>query len=83
MERPFHVKREKQDKCPICQIGLYGQNFWVRFHIRYEPPLVILACRFCNYTEWAIRNDKFVRGINTQKRVNAVLRYMSKFEIIM
>jgi len=52
------IKRKKGDVCPICEKNMWGNNFWVRYHVRYNPPIQILACRYCNYTEWAIRNNK-------------------------
>lgn len=44
-----------QKKCPICLLPIKKPNKWVRYHVRYNPPLVILACSFCNGTEMRIR----------------------------
>jgi len=47
-------------QCPICRKKVVSPNVWVKYHVRYEPPIVILACRFCNWTERQLR-----RGIGT------------------
>ena len=46
-----------ENKCPICNAKITKKNPIVRYHIRYHPPLVILACKFCNYTEYNLRNN--------------------------
>jgi len=50
-------KNEKRGKCPICSSKTTAKNPLVVYHIRYNPPLVILACKFCNFTEYALRNN--------------------------
>jgi len=46
-----------ENTCPICGVKITKVNPLVRYHLRYKPPLVILACKFCNFTEFALRND--------------------------
>lgn len=77
----MHVTRETGDICPICQNELHGRNFWVPYHIRYGTnPICILACRYCNYTEWALRNQKIDRlRCATPNRVNQILILHKKF----
>jgi len=41
--------------CPVCGEKVLPPNEWVRFHIRYEPPLVVLACSYCNFAEYIFR----------------------------
>lgn len=75
------MKAKKGDICPICKNKILGKNVWVMYHIRYNPPLVILACKFCNFTEFCLRNG--IKGTNalTIKRVNKVINYQKKFNI--
>jgi len=59
---------------------MWGKNYWVVYHIRYNPPLVIVACRYCNYTEWAIRNDKIDRmNRASPERIYAVKNFQYKY----
>lgn len=43
--------------CPICGCSITKKNPLVVYHIRYHPPLVILACKYCNYTEYSLRKS--------------------------
>lgn len=44
--------------CPICQFKIKSpKNVWVKYHISYKPELTILACRYCNWTEYNLRNN--------------------------
>jgi len=48
--------KTQKSRCPICLLGVFSPNTWVKYHIRYDPPIVIMACKYCNYVEWAMRN---------------------------
>jgi len=48
-----------KNTCPICSARVTKKNPLVVYHIRYSPPLVILACKYCNYTEWALRKKSY------------------------
>jgi hypothetical protein len=64
--------RGYQNLCPICGYKITRSNALVVYHIRYDPPLVILACKYCNYTEMLLRNNKVIpRGL--LKRAEKVL----------
>jgi len=77
------IKTEKGDICPICQQPIRSPNFWVKYHISYNPELIILACRYCNYTEWCLRNNKIDRPrCANPNRINQVLQLKYKFDII-
>jgi hypothetical protein len=53
---------KENKKCPICKLPVVAPNRFVRFHIRYKPPLIIMACQYCNDTEHAIRWSKGARA---------------------
>jgi len=77
------IRRKKGDICPVCQKIMWGKNYWVIYHIRYSPPIVILACRYCNYTEWAVRNDKINRIERADPtRIHMVKNLMFKYNIL-
>jgi len=73
------VKLKKGDKCPICDYKILAPNCWVRFHVKYDPPIVILACKYCNYVEYCRRNGyKYPMNYG---RNSKLISYMSKFSI--
>ena len=77
------IKKGKNDICPVCQYKIRGHNYWVKYHVSYTPNLEILACRFCNYTEWAMRNGKVTRlKCATPARIYGILQIQKKFEIL-
>ena len=49
------IHTEKGDHCPICTRLILYPNVWVRFHVKYNPEMVVLACRYCNYVEKCLR----------------------------
>jgi len=65
-------------KCTICRFPVHLPNRLVRYHIKYDPPLVILACSYCNYVEFSLRNHLDVKDPN---RAVCVRRYMLKFGV--
>jgi len=72
-----------QDICVICGLKISPPNYLVAYHIRYKPtPLVILACKYCNWTEYCLRNEE-KGGKEVLRRFRQVIRYQSKFGIIM
>jgi len=76
------IKRVKNDTCPICRKPIKGDNTWVRYHIRYEPELVILACKYCNFVEYSLRNNIPIppQAINMH-RINKVIALHSRFGV--
>jgi len=64
--------------CPIC---MQQNKVLVRYHVRYEKPIVILACKACNLAERCMRlhiGHEFVSGI----RFFAVREYHKKLGIV-
>jgi len=50
----------KNGTCPICRRKIIAPNCWVRFHVRYgKRPIVILACRDCNWCEMILRTKAY------------------------
>jgi len=75
----FPIK--KGDKCPICYQKITKKNCWVRFHIKYNPEMVILSCKNCNYAEYCLRNSiKGSKSINP-KRIYFLTKFLKKFDI--
>jgi len=71
--------RKKRGKCPICLVPPRRPNRFVRYHVRYgKRPIVILACKFCNYVEYQLRNGL---DIVDTSRAYAVSSYMLQFGI--
>lgn len=64
-------------KCPICLQKIKKPNVWVRYHIRYSPPLVVLACRYCNGTERALRRRQPLKPAYA-RRAQKVLEFHQK-----
>lgn len=60
-------------RCPICMLTIRKVlgNRLVEYHIRYEKPIVILACKFCNYVEFQLRNKIEPRDTYREKMVRA------------
>jgi len=65
---------------------------WVRFHVRYgERPIVILACKYCNWLEMVLRTKAYDRLGAFEKRSpyqphrpsrqEMLISYMKKFGI--
>lgn len=72
----------KEKICPICFNKTTKKNPLVIYHIKYKPPLVILACKYCNYTEFLIRNNiKIISKNINKKRIFKVINYQKKFNI--
>jgi len=72
------IKTQKGDICPICRYGISGRNQWVKYHISYRPELTILACKFCNFTEWSIRNEISIPFGAVDSRKNKVIAFQAK-----
>lgn len=71
----------KNEKCVICGLKIVPPNAWVKYHVRYDPPICVLACKYCNYTEFCLRNGRFLSK-ETRKRYNKVLEYhLLKFNL--
>lgn len=79
----FTIKKGKKDKCPICLKQINNKNRWVRFHVRYNPQIVVIACKWCNFTEWVLRNNIEHRnyGVITPYRINRVIQFQNKFGV--
>jgi len=77
------IKKTKKDVCPICKKQLSAKNRWVKYHVSYKPEIMILACKWCNFTEWVLRNNIKNRnyGVLTPHRVQSVIDYQEKFGV--
>jgi len=78
------ITKTKKDKCPICYKKVAGKNGWCKYHITYKPEKTILACKFCNFTEFILRNSikrEFGGGVLTPWRVDRVVAYHAKFGV--
>lgn len=52
---------------------------WVRYHVRYTPPIVVLACKYCNFTEWGLRNGITRIKCANINRIIKVSHFSEKF----
>jgi len=82
------IQTKKGDKCTICRRNIVPPNCWVRYHIKYSPEMVILACRHCNYIEKCLRtgipvpfNRRSVYNFNRLSRAECVIDFMRKFDV--
>lgn len=77
-----HIKTEKGDRCPICKYTIVGENCWVRFHIKYKPNILILACKYCNYGEYLLRvgHTGFISP-EIAKRSESICTFMARFGV--
>jgi len=81
------LKRDKEEQkkqkqiCPVCEIKILPPNSWVRFHVKYAPPIEIFACKYCNYVEFCLRTGKIDWCRDDRARIFAVREYMLKFGI--
>jgi endogenous inhibitor of DNA gyrase (YacG/DUF329 family) len=82
------IPLKKADKCPICSRKIVRPNSWVRFHIKYQPEMVILACKYCNLIEKDMRCGTPVHFLkrnpyrpNRLSRAELVISYMQKFGV--
>lgn len=85
----MRIPIKKGDICPICTRKIVKPNVWVRFHVKYFPEIVILACKYCNLIENCLRNGKPIPFLkrndftpNRLSRAEKVVQYMGKFNII-
>jgi len=72
------IRTQKGDTCPICRFKILGQNAWVKYHICYRPELTILAFKFCNFAEWAIRNEISIPFGAVDSRKDKVIAFQAK-----
>jgi len=78
------IKTKKGEICPLCAMPMRNGNYLVRYHVRYSPPIEILACRFCNYTEYVLRTGKVDRvRCATDTRIFAIKSFHFKFGVIL
>lgn len=75
----------RDQKCPICRRKVVKPNVWVIYHIRYSPPLTLLACKYCNFVENCIRNGKPIPfnhrnpyRVNQRSRAEMVVAFHEK-----
>jgi len=74
---------QKNDVCIICNKKIIAPNCWVRYHVRYSSfPIVVLACKYCNWTEKALRTG-LPLGKRAYSRVFLVQRYQKRFGVIL
>jgi len=74
---------QKQGKyCPICYKKIIPPNILLEYHIRYTPPLIIMACKWCNFAEYGLRNNlNLSYNKETVKRIPHVIKFQAKFGI--
>lgn len=78
----MNIKQTKFDKCVICFRRVYKPNILLKYHIRYNPPLIIIACKYCNYAEKALRTGYLERcGFQTRTRFYRVSLFHKRFKI--
>lgn len=70
------TKQQKIGSCPVCGLVPRGSNRFVRYHIRYSPPLVVLACSYCNMVERLLRLGV---GVFDPVRAGAVAAFQMRF----
>lgn len=77
------IKYKKGEKCPICHKKVISPNCWVNYHVNYDPPIVITACKWCNFAEFVIRN-KYTLQFNkfTNERIPYVKEFHKKYGYI-
>jgi len=78
------IPKNKKSKCPICHKVPTKPNGWVKYHITYKPPKVILACKYCNYIEWGLRTShdlSYHRFAYTPYRVMCVIAFQKRFGV--
>jgi len=82
----------KKNFCPICGRSIRAPNCWVRFHVRYgRRPIVILACKYCNWLEMILRTKSYAGAAafflrspyapQRWSRAEMLLYYLKKFDI--
>lgn len=77
------IKIPTNSVCPICRRKVTNKNMWVRYHVRYNPVIEIYACKWCNFTEFLLRNNIHRTSPNiTPERIEKVINYQKKFGII-
>lgn len=73
------IPLNKGDKCPICDKLIIKPNTWVKYHISYNPEMVILACKYCNYTEYCLRTGQKGGRSLSKLRVARVIQLQGRF----
>jgi len=77
----MRIIQKKGGECPICRRQIKPPNVWVRFHVRYGPhPIVILACKNCNWVEMLLRTKRYDSSIFPD-RAQRVISYMKKYSV--
>ncbi|MEN9919430.1 MAG: hypothetical protein RL662_1866 [Bacteroidota bacterium] len=76
------IPLNKGDQCPVCFMKIIKPNCWVRYHISYEPQMQILACKYCNYTEYCLRTSTKGSKAMSKKRVERVIKYQNRLNNI-
>lgn len=77
----MRITLKKGDKCPICRYIIRKPNCWVRFHVKYNPPIVILACKYCNFAEFGLRTGEYLTP-RALHRTWEVSSYMRRFGVV-
>ena len=74
--------KKTQDKCPICQKTIIPPNTWLKYHVRYDPPIMLMACKYCNFIEFSLRTNKPIPPLMANMhRINKVIALHSSFGI--
>jgi len=78
-----YEKGQIKKKCPICDFAPSQKNPLVRYHVSYDPEITILACKYCNFTEFLLRNKIDISKFEFigEQRTKAVIAYHKKYNI--
>lgn len=80
-------RHDTKQKCPICYNLVIKPNVWVKYHIRYSDPIsqtgeiTIIACKFCNFTEFCLRNSIITKHKSVLSRIDKVIAFHKRFGI--
>ena len=74
---------KKRDRCPICKYQILPPNKWVQYHVSYNPEIVILACSYCNYVEFLLRNGIKKDTAKVNSRIEQVIMFQKKYNVIL
>lgn len=73
----YHVRYPK-----IKGTASYALSLPLRsYNKKWTGEIAILACKYCNYTEYCLRNNK-QGGSKVYSRFAKVLKYQAKFGVI-
>ena len=47
--------------CGICQESILPPNRILRYHVQYDPPIIVMACEKCNAVEIHLRRQSKIK----------------------